>query len=404
MVFSIPWANTVVFGSTATITRLLGVLTFGVGAITVLASGKLRPLKGIHIMMAVFVWWAALTFYWSLAPDLTWEWCWSYARLLGMVWVIWQFTPTLYRTRCLMQALVLGAFVTIVGTFTSRMLADQALGVRFTASGFDPNIEALILALCIPVAWHLSTVGRGPGVWLNRSYIPLAMIAILLTASRAGFAAALVALLIIPWTLGTLSRRARIVTMLAVAAIIFATYSLIPSSSWERVAAAPDAVAAGNLSQRMEIWEAGLTVVSEHAIVGVGTGAFLLAVEPVFGRAAAAHNAYLSVLAETGVIGFVLFCSVFVWLLVLVFRMPSAERRLWLTVVAVWLVGAFFLTWERSHMTWLLWGLLVARAYAVDSPVGQTVGCQPERTRKSVRGRPSTNGVGVASYGRSAAV
>lgn len=396
LVFTIPWTNMLTIGSSGSIARFLGVVTFGVSAVTVMGTRRIRPLKGVHIVMMVFVWWASLTFYWSLAPDRTLQQCGTYVQLVAMVWVIWQFTSTVYRTRCLMQAFVLGAFVAIAATFGDRIAAGQALGVRFTAPGFNPNDVGLMLALGIPVAWHLSTISRGPGAWVNRSYLPLAMIAILLTASRTGFAVAVVALLIIPWTVGTLSARARFVTTLTIAVVIFGTYSLVPSTSWERIAATPDAVVAGDLSHRMEIWQAGLTIASEHAVVGVGTGAFAVALEPIHGSALVAHNAYLSVLAENGVVGFALFCTMLLWLFVLVLRMPYAERRVWLMVLVAWMVGVFFLTWEYRHSTWLLWGLLVASAHPVDHPVRRPVACgegQDARER-TVRRLPGKDRIG----------
>lgn len=369
LVFTVPWTDMLVLGSAGTIARVLGVVTIGVAALTVLATGRVRSLKGIHILMIVFVWWAGLSFYWSLAPDRTFQQWGTYVRLIAMVWVIWQFGQTVYRTRCLMQALVLGAFVAIAGTFAQRMQADQPLGMRFAASGFDENAMGLILAMAIPVSWHLSTLSRGPGAWLNRLYIPLAVIAILLTGSRTGFAVAVVAVLVIPWSVGALSRRARVATTIALAVVILATYSLVPSTSWERIATTPDEIATRDFSGRMEIWEAGLTVVSSHAAIGVGTGAFGVGVEPILGQAAVAHNAYLSVLAENGVVGFSLFCTIVFWLLLLVFRMPPGERKAWVTTLVAWIVGVFFLTSEYRHVTWLLWGLVVASAYAVDRPV-----------------------------------
>ncbi len=73
-----------------------------------------------------------------------------------------------------------------------------------------------------------------------------------------------------------------------------------------------------------------------------------------------AHNTYLSVLVEEGLVGFVLFAAILWIVFRTAWRQPKWERRFWLTVLAVWAIGASTLTWEHRKTTWLFMTLIIA--------------------------------------------
>ena len=75
-----------------------------------------------------------------------------------------------------------------------------------------------------------------------------------------------------------------------------------------------------------------------------------------------AHNSFLSVLVELGLVGFLLFALILTVVVIQAWNQPKWERRFWLTMLIVWTIGASTLTWEHRKTTWLFWGLLVASA------------------------------------------
>ena len=90
----------------------------------------------------------------------------------------------------------------------------------------------------------------------------------------------------------------------------------------------------------------------------VGAGAFDTCVQPIMGIAWVAHNTFLSVLVEEGVIGFALFGLMLCSLWSRILKAAPLERRLWMVMLLAWAIGVMDLTWESRKPTWLVFGLM----------------------------------------------
>jgi O-antigen ligase len=78
-----------------------------------------------------------------------------------------------------------------------------------------------------------------------------------------------------------------------------------------------------------------------------------------------AHNTFLSILVEQGVVGFAIFLILLVMLFYSALKLPVLGRSLWLVMLLTWGLGAAAMTWENTKPTWLLFGLMAADAAAV---------------------------------------
>lgn len=374
LVFAMPWEDAITISGFGTSVRLIGMVTVGLGALAIFERGKIRrPALG-HIAMALFVLLAVLSYLWSLYPEGTLIEAFSYVQLFTMVWLIWELAPGVQEQMHLMRAYVFGTFVSGIDTFYLFLSHQESVYQRYAGAKLDANDLGLIMALSIPMSYYLLIQNHGRMVWLYRVHLILAGTTILLTASRGATLATVVALTIVPLTQARLGGRQRVALVLTVILLIGGILFFVPETSWERLATVPTEFEQGTFTGRTIIWRAGWEIFRAHPFVGIGANAFRVMVsrelaEPIrMGEAdpaPPAHNTFLSVLVEQGVLGFAAFCGMLGALAVSLRGMPPFPQRLWIVSLAVWVVGVSSLTWEMRKPTWFFFGLLMAQCGSI---------------------------------------
>ncbi|HKG91035.1 MAG TPA: O-antigen ligase family protein [Gemmatimonadaceae bacterium] len=364
--FVIPWENVAKFEGVGTISRLAGIAAAGAGLLTVLVQGEVRRPGPFLWAAAAFAGWNALTLFWTIDVGLSLQQIFTYAQLLVLVWLMGEFAASVVAVRALMLAYVLGAAVSAASTVRNYTSGRETTYLRYAAFNFDSNDLGLILALGVPLAWYLLMEdGRRLVRWAAAAYLPLALVGVLLTASRGAFLATVVAVSIVAWTFRRLGFRARVLVGALAVLTGAGVLTMVPATSWRRLSTIRTEVGAGTMNQRTEIWEAGADVFPESPLLGVGSAAFRTAVETRLGIPQAAHNAFLGVLVDAGIVGLALFCTMLAVAMALIRRFPPLERTVWLVVGATWLVGVMSLSWEYRKPTWVMFGLLAAHAAAL---------------------------------------
>jgi O-antigen ligase len=369
--FAVPWQNILLIPGVGTISRLMGIVAFGLTVFAVVVSARVRRLQPFHVAAVLFVICAGFGVFRTADEGRAITKFGTYLQLLLVLWMIWELAPTYQRTRGLLLAYVCGAYVAAINTImVYRSLAGTSAR-RFAAAGFDPNDLGMILALAVPMAWYLGMTYQKPLLrWLCRAYIPLGLVAIGLTSSRGAMIASVVALLIVPVSMTQLSpgRIAAAVFLLFASGAAAITY--IPANTWDRfhATAAETAVGRGNLNSRLVVWKAGIRAFSERPILGYGTSGFNWAVR------SQSHNSYLSVLVEQGIVGFMLYSMMFIAVFVRIMRMPTMERRFGLVLLVTLGVAMLPLVWDDRKSVWVILGVLTALAAALPS---RSAGYQP---------------------------
>ncbi len=366
-VFSIPWEKSVWVPGVGTVSRFLGMVALAGGLLAALRRRWTRPPNLALVLATAFVLWAGATYFWSLAPEATAARGWTFVQLLAMTWLIWDQARVPERPPQLMQAYVWGAVLASLATLARYAQNHQTYYRRYAAAGFDPNDLALTVALSIPMAFYLALRGRGVWRWAHRAAVLPAIAAILLAASRTALVGALLAFCFVVFTWRESDRSQRIAGAVLLGALLLGAFRLAPSASRERLSSLPTELTQGTLHNRTKIWKAGLRVLKRHPVAGVGAAAYPEAVRPALGRPAlqgheyVAHNTFLSVLVETGLIGLALFGAMLAVLAVFVWMMPFTERALWTVMLAVWAAGVSTLTWEHRKPGWLIFALIMTQ-------------------------------------------
>ncbi len=234
----------------------------------------------------------------------------------------------------------------------------------------DPNYFTVTAVLWVPLAFYLAR-GSGPRwqKWFCMGCCVTTLLAITLAASRGGFLGLLAGLL---FTVGRTEHRVRnfgLISLLVVPLIFVA-----PSSPLKRLTepTKSDDEAADN---RLVVWKGGLRMFQAHPLVGVGLDKFLFLVgqyeedEPKLVWSLA-HNTYLQIAAELGLVGFfpflaIIFSTYRTLGLVLKRSLDSGPPLLAQAAVAMqaglvaWMVSIFFIS-GLQRTFWLLVALAIS--------------------------------------------
>jgi O-antigen ligase len=264
-----------------------------------------------------------------------------------------------------MLGYVLGCHVAAIWTIITYVQRSDAM-FRYAAGGVDANDLAMTLALGLPMAWYLKLTWHRPlPQWICLAYLPIGLVALGLTGSRGGMIATVVALTIVPFTLSRLSP-ARLVggiVLLVVSAWLVVTFT--PETLVERLATTEHEVEGGRFGGRFKLWAAGLKVFVERPFLGWGTSSFKPAITPLLGpMAQVAHNSFISVLVEQGIIGLLLYLAMFIAVFRSIVTLPLLEKRFALILMATVVVAMLPLTWEDRKSVWFTLAILLGLSKA----------------------------------------
>ncbi len=354
--FSIPWEYSLDLGGLlGNAARIAGLLVLLAAVPAVLQAGRMRtPGAFWWLTLALFLWFCC-SYFWTVDPAATLEKIRGYFQEMMIVWLVWEFADTPADLRALLRATIAGSWILALLTLAAfRSPEAIAAGqIRFAAYGQDPNEVARFLDLGFPLAALLvNCERRWPVRLMALGFIPLGIVAVLLTASREGFLAAVVAAIGSAFLLTRGRARRVAAAAFALPPFIAALWFIVPTATLARLATIPEQLRSGDLNQRISIWSAGWRAFVQAPVLGSGAGSFVSAAH--LAPIDTAHNTALSIAVGGGL------CALFLAAILLTLAVRYALqthgplRLALITSLIVWAVTSLAATVEENRTTWLL--------------------------------------------------
>ncbi len=313
----------------------------------------------LFIMASVSYLWKGIPVLWYMSPLFT------YISFLFLFFVIVSLVDTLPRLR--MTLLVAIASMAIASLYVIRewqKYHNLYPGFRPGYVTGDPNYFSLSAVACLPIAYYFMREGHTnwERIYSLGCFI-LILVAFMLAASRGGFIGLVAALLCVVW-----QSKQRLRNLAVLGALLLPLMLLMPDSPVTRFLHPSYADEVGKTT-RLELWAAGLRMIKQHPLTGVGLGNF----KPLVRSYAAsdidlnniAHNTYIEYAAEMGIPTL----AVFLIILGISFRslrrilrdagprtpgiLTDAAQGIYAGLVGV-AVAILFLSAERQKFLWML--------------------------------------------------
>jgi O-antigen ligase len=367
--FAIPWEYSLDIGEPiGNIARVVGVALLLAAIPAVLLAGRVRKPGALQWAALIYFLWFCSTLLWTIDPTAT------FARLRGTfqvmitVWLVWEFAERPQDLRDLLRAYVAGAWVLAaltVANFGSPAVDGQ---IRFMPEGQDPNDVARFLNLGFPMAALLFEGEPGwAGKLLAFGYLPLGFAGVLLTASRSGFVAALVALAGCGLIMVRKHLHALVAGAFALPVIAAALFLLAPRETFERIATIPQQLQGGDLNYRLNIWQAGWQAFAHAPFLGTGAGSFVSAAR--LAPEDTAHNTMLAIGVEGGIVALIIAAAIVAVSVHSLLQTRGQVRAALAITMLVWMVCSLTATVEQSRSTWLVLALIsLAGRLAQENP------------------------------------
>jgi O-antigen ligase len=239
----------------------------------------------------------------------------------------------------ILATLVGGATIAAVSGIVAAPGPESAVYGRATGTIGDPNelAAALVVGLAVATAFAVNRHVQGALRALSAGSAVLCLAGILLSLSRGGLIGVGAGLLFAVVVGGRW--RWRVLAVCAAVAFLgvgyFAFLASLPAK--ERVL---NVGGAGGGTGRLDLWTVGLRMVSAHPVRGVGTGQFANSsvhylLRPgviergdfILSTPKVAHNTYLNIVSELGLVGGALFAAILVMCVASLWRAIQRTQR-----------------------------------------------------------------------------
>ena len=350
----------------ATITKLVGMLAAAVLLGAGLVERRLIQPPAAALWWCLLALWAVMSAAWAVDSDIVFGRLPTMLSLVALYLVAVSFRVSTKELSWICVMMVLGGAMA-AGTgyflgFDEEATGGAARG-RLTIGQENTNPNTLAAVLVLPMALAIGGFIGLRGLLTKVAAIAamgLMTVGLYITMSRTGIVALAVMLLVFLYRFRVRS------PVVVVVAVLLSLTAAMPEAFFERMSDAVSGRAAETGGGRYDTWQGGIKALNEYWAIGAGLSNFPTVLSRYApGLSMVAHNAYLGIWVELGIVGLGLMLAAVISHLLLAVRLRRAQSGAGIALRAAeaaafgGLAFAFFgeVLW-RKHF-WMVWTLLI---------------------------------------------
>ncbi len=362
-IFLIPWGDSIKDGLPA----IVGLASFAVVGLSIISGGSHRDYSIFHLMVIGLWVWSLITLMWTQNYESGIEVAKRAIQIMILPFLFTLIITNKERILIAYQSFVLGSFVgscIIISNYLNGIQSPYYN--RYGLANIETDLLGIMLAFAIPIGAYLNNTFENK--WLkilNLFLIPIIVYAIFLTGTRTATLISIVGVLYWLYSQRKAPMKIKVSVFLAILLSVTALITIAPKASLDRAFSSGESISSGTLNYRTVIWGASLESWKESPIVGTGLGSLKFALGKKHVNYSGAHNVYVEILTETGIVGLIIYIILLFSILNLILHTPSSEK--------VYLFSLFFMIIvsqmaQHSHYqkeTWFVLTMLAIHAYSM---------------------------------------
>jgi len=343
--------------------------SFGLILLILALGEKLPRFNGLHTLFYFYLFWSSLSYIWTTTPaDTAWRLFllnFYFMLMLIVYWYSINSKATLHRAYI---AVFLGIFfLARIVNYNFGMGFQEGGGEsgRYTAYDIGANEMAITLGFGMTFALYLSSTFKK--VWLRLlvlATIPVFISASFLTGSRMGFVVLLLGMIFAFYQISNMKFAEKILVSLAFVASIGSIIKNIPKELVERVFSTWHNASTGNFNEREVIWQIGFEGFKDQPFFGRGVDSFTRMSNNAH-MDLEAHNTYISILVEYGIIGFSLYMSLVIGIIFAILKLTGVDRFFLMILMIQLLFSQLTTNLQDNTILWSFYALIMSHCWIV---------------------------------------
>jgi O-antigen ligase len=341
-------------------------ISFGMLLLILALGEKIPRFTRLHTLFFFYLFWASLSYIWTTSPtDTAWRLFLLNIYFMIMLIIYWYSIDSKKKLNHAYLAIFLAIlFLARIVNYNYNM-GIEAGGGRFSAYGIGSNEMAITLGFGMTFALYLASTFEK--AWLRLlmlGLIPMIISASFLTGSRMGFVILLIGLVFGVYQVSRLAKFEKILVIFAFILSIKSIINNVPKELVQRIFSTWHNAKTGDFNEREVIWQIGFEGFKDQPFIGRGVDSFIRMSNNAH-MDLEAHNTYISIIVEYGIIGIVIYASLVFGILYSILRLKGVDKYFLLILLIQLLFAQLTTNLQDNTILWSFYALMISHCWII---------------------------------------